>query len=125
MTVVAVNPPRLEYSVRVVGLARTTNVIHDLVVTFFFDRLANTGADLFERLIPAHALPLATPPFANPLHRVHDPLWVINLVQRRWPLGTISATARRMLGVTFDFVDLACCLVEVTDQATARFAIEA
>ena len=125
MAVVAVDAPCLQHSVRVVRLAGATNVIHDLVVAFFFDRLADASADLFERLIPANALPLATAPFSYPLHRVHNPLGVIDLVQRRWSLGAVAATARGVLGVALDLVDLARFLVEVTEQTATSFAVEA
>ena len=112
VAVVAVHSPRLEHAVGIALFTRTTNVIHDLVVAFFLHCLAQATAQFGERLIPADAFPTARPSLADALHREHDPLGVIDLVQGRRTLRTIAATAGWMLGVTFDFFDLAGVLVE-------------
>ena len=125
VAVVAVNAPGLEHAIGVVGLAGATDVIHDLVVATLVDRRADAVTNLVERLVPRDALPLTAAPLADALHRVHDPLGVIHLVERGGTLGAVAATAGRMLGVALDLVDLARVLVHVTNQATAGFAVEA
>ena len=107
MAVVAVNAPGLEHAIGVVGLAGATDVIHDLVVATLVDRRADAVTNLVERLVPRDALPLTAAPLADALHRVHDPLGVIHLIQRRWALGAVASSAGWMLRVAFDLVDLA------------------
>ena len=120
----AIDTPRLQHTVGVSLFAGTTDVIHDLVVALFLHCLAQAAAELFESLVPADAFPATRAAFANALHREHDALGVIDLVQRRWALGAVAASARWMLWVTFDLFDLAGVLVEPRGQTAAGLTVE-
>ena len=117
--------PRLQHAVGIAVFARPADVVHHLVVAVFFEGSADASTDLSQRLIPADALPLSAAAFTGLLEREHDPLVVIDLVDRGRALGTVAAAARRVLGVAFDLGNLAGLVVEVREQPTCRFAVEA
>ena len=59
------------------------------------------------------------------LHWVEDALRIVDLVDGRWTLGAVAATRARVVGVAFYLADLVGVLVDVGDQATGGFAVEA
>ena len=125
MGVVTVDPPRLEDPIDVAVLAGPADVVHHRVAAILHERGADLGPDLLERLVPGDPLPLAGAPLAGPLHRVEDPLGVVDLVEGGWALGAVPAPAAGVLGVALDLGDLAGLGVEVGDEPAAGLAVEA
>ena len=125
VAVVAIGAPRLEHAVGVTVFAGAADVIHHFVVAVFFEGRADPSTDFGEGLIPADAFPLTAAAFADLLKRVHDPLLVIDLVDRRRALGAVATTAGWVFGVALDLGDLARLVVEVGQQAAGGFTVEA
>ena len=125
VAVVAVDAPRLEDTVGVALFARTADVVHHAVLAAFDERGADLLPDLGERLVPGDALPLARAPLADATQGEHDPLGVVDLVDRGRTLGAVAAPAARVMRVALDLADLAGLLVVVGDEATAGFTVEA
>jgi hypothetical protein len=125
MAVVAIDTPRLEGAVHEAVLTRTADVIHDLVVAVLPNRLAHTRSDISQRFVPADPLPLTAASLANSAHRVQNPLGVIDLIDRCWPLRAVASSRAWVRRVAFKFEDLAGVLVDVRQQSARRLAVEA
>src|SRR5439155_4471899 len=92
MAVVAVDPPGVEDALEIDELvARAPEVVHDLLVPALDERRPDPAAHVVERLVPAHALPLAAAPGPDPAQRTADPLRVVHLVESRGPLRAIAS----------------------------------
>src|ERR671939_331470 len=102
MRVVAVDAPRGEYPFGVSILARTPDVIHDLVAPPLLNGLAYTRRDLIQGIIPGDAHPLALAAPSCTLDRIKDAVGVCDLVQGRRPFGAVAPARARMLRVALE-----------------------
>ena len=125
VAVVAVDAPRLQHAVGVAVLARPADVIHQLVAPSLHDRLADPAADVGERLVPRHPLPLAFAALAGAPQRIKDAIGILELVRSDDPLRARAPAAARMHRVAFDLADVHLLLVDVGEDAARRLAVEA
>ena len=125
VAVVAIDAPRLEHTVGVPLFAGSTDVVHHTVLATLDEGGADLLADLGERLLPRDALPLARAALTDAAQREHDPLRVVDLVERGRPLGAVAAAAARMMRVALDLADFAGLFVVVSDEAAPGFTVEA
>src|SRR5487761_827360 len=86
-------------------MTRTADVINDLVVPPFEQRLADPSGKIVERVVPGYALPFAVAAFAHTAHRIADPLSVVDLIQSRWTLGAVAAAAPGMKRIALELAD--------------------
>ena len=89
--VVPVDAPGREHALGEAVLARTADVVHDLVVPVFLQRLADAGGDVVERVVPRDTLPLPFSTPAGPLQRMEDAVGIGDLVERGRTLGAVAA----------------------------------
>src|SRR5207245_10321455 len=88
-------------------------------------RAADAARQIIERVVPAHALPLARAALAHALQREQDPLGILDLIEGRRALGTVPAAAAGMARIAFELLDDARFLVHVREQSARRLAVEA
>ena len=113
MAVVPINPPCLQDPVGVSLVTRAPNVVDHPVLGPGLEGIPNLGRDLIQGLVPGNPLPTALPSGTDPLHRVEDPLRVVDLVDGCRALGAVPAPATRVMGVPLEFCDLPGFLVHV------------
>ena len=99
--------------------AGPADVVDDLVVTVFVERFGDPAADVLERFFPGDRLELTGPARAAALERREDALVVLDLVDRRGPLGTRPSTTAWMDRVAFELLDLAGRLVDEREQTAS------
>ena len=105
-------------------MPRAPNVISNFVVSLFLDRFANPGRDIIEDFVPSNTLPFSFTTFSRTLQRVENTIRVVDLVDRRWTLRTISTTASGVIGIAFKLADLIRIFVDVCRQSARAFTIE-
>src|ERR1051326_6448884 len=125
MRVVPVHAPGRQYAVHVAVLARASDVVHDLGTAFLLDRLAHARRDVVQYGVPADALPLAAAARADPAQRKKNAFGVIDLVDGGRAFGAIPTAAGGMVWIALELADLQCLPVDVRQQATSCFAVEA
>src|ERR1043165_3333569 len=111
-----VHAPRREYSLRKAILARTTDVIHDLVRPPLRDRPANAPGQIIKRFVPRDAHPLALAATPRPLQRIKDKIRVRDLVERRRAFGAVAPARARMLWIALELLNLQALLIDVGQQ---------
>ena len=89
--VVSVDAPGREHALGESVLTRAADVVHDLVVPVFLQRLADAGGNVVERLVPRHPLPLPFSTAAGALERMENPVGIRDLVERGRALGAVAA----------------------------------
>ena len=125
VAVVAIHAPSVQDTLNVALVSGAPDVVNHLVLAFLLNRLADFGGDFVQHLIPTDALPAALAAFTLAFKRVKDAVNVVDLVDRRWSLCAVAASASGMVGVAFKFADLARFLVHVRKQPTTRLTVEA
>ena len=108
----------LELGVRSYNCLKRVGIetIGDLVT-----RHANVG----ERLVPRHLLPPARSTIAVSLERIQDPVGILQLIRGDDSLRAGPAAAARVERVALDFPDRQVLLVDVSEDAARRLAVEA
>src|SRR5688572_29928410 len=101
-----IDAPRLEHALHVAVLAGPPDVVHDLVLPSLGQGCPNPPRDVVQRGVPRDALPLARSARPAALHRIEDALGIVDLVDRRWPLGAVASTAAGMERVPLQLADL-------------------
>src|SRR5262245_25066004 len=125
VTVVPVDAPGVQDPLVIKQLvARTSDMIHDLVAPILFKRFAYLCRDIVQNFVPTHALPLSLSPLSHPLQRITNALRIGCLVQGRRPFRAVSSTAAWMFGIAFEAPDPQRFLVDKTDKTARRFAVK-
>ena len=115
----------MKHPFHVAVVAHPTDVVHDLVVAVLAERPADPTTDVVECLVPTDALPEALSSLADPLHRVQDPLGVLDLVDGGRAFGAVPAPTGRVNRVALELGDPARLLVHPGQQAAVGLAVEA
>src|SRR5579872_540390 len=123
--IVSVDAPRAHDALGVAVLARTADVIHDLVLAFFDDRTPDARCNVVECLVPSDLHPFAFAAFAGAFERERNAIDVFDLIERRRALRAISSAGARMFGVTFELANLARVFVDIREQSARGLTIEA
>src|SRR5215510_6089226 len=105
-------------------VARTSDMIHDLVAPILFQRFADPCGDVVENFVPAHALPFSLAALPNPLQRIANALRIGYLVQGRGPFRAVASTAAGMFGIAFEAPDAHRFLVDEADKTARRLAVK-
>ena len=124
MGVMAIDSPGGEDALGETILARSPDVIHDLVAAIFDDRFAKARGDIIQNPVPGHLFPFALPTFAGALEWIKNAVRILNLVEGGGTLGTIAPARSRMFGIAFKLLDVAGDFVDVGEQAAGRLAVE-
>ena len=106
VTVMAIDAPSLQHPLDVALIPWPTDVIDDAVLGSSLQRSPNLRSNLVERLVPVDPLPASFATLADSLHRVQNPLSIVNLIDCSRTLGAVPATASRVVRVTFELSDL-------------------
>src|SRR5262252_4863794 len=125
MRVVTIDAPRCQYPFRESIFARPAHVIHDLLTSVFENRFANTRCHVVKYLVPADLLPLSGATFSYSLQWMEYPIRIVDLIERRRSFRTVAAPRSRMLRIALKFSNLVRGFINISEQATRRFAIEA
>src|SRR5262249_14853380 len=125
VAVVTVDTPGAQHALHVAVMAGSPNVVHHLVTPAFHDSGANLGGKGLQRIIPRRALPLAFAALTRAFQRIENALWIVHLVDGGRAFGTIAPTATGMVGVALEFLDTFRFFINISQQSTGRFAIEA
>src|SRR5262245_20119937 len=125
VAVVAVHAPRLQDALDVALVAGPADVVDDLVAPAFLQRAADARGDQLQRLVPADLLPLPLAALADAPQRVQDAVGVVDLIERRRPLGAQPAATGRVDRVALELADGLRFLVHVGDESARRLAVEA
>jgi hypothetical protein len=123
--VVPVHAPARQHPLGEPVLPRAADVDHDLVLPALDDRGPDPGRQRIENLVPADSLPPAATTWPGPAQRVQDAVWVGDLVDRGWALGTVTPAGAGVLGVPLELAHLARLAVDVSQQPTGGLAVEA
>src|SRR5262249_57597217 len=91
----------------------------------FLEGLPDAPTQIVEDLIPRHSFPLALAALSGATQRIENPLRIIDLVDRRRTLGTVSSPASWVLGIAFELLDPHLISVDVRQQSACGFAVEA
>src|SRR5215510_729387 len=105
-------------------VARTADMIHDLVAPILFKRFAYPCRDIVQSFVPTHALPLSFSPLSNSLQRITNALGIGYLVQCRRPFRAVASAAPGMFGIAFESPDPQRFLVDETDKTARRLAVK-
>ena len=125
VAVVAVDAPGMKNSLMIEQLVtRPADVIHALVAALFLKRLAHPRCDVIENHIPSDALPLPFAALTRAPQRIANALRIVDLVQRRRPLGAVAPAAAGMLRITFEAANPVGVLLDESQEAACRFAVE-
>ncbi len=125
MRVVGIAAPGGHHALGEAILAGTPDVVHDLFVALLLHGLADPRRHIIHGLIPADALPFPLAAGAGTLERVEDAIGIGDLIQRGGALGTVAASRARMFRVALELANLEGIFVDVGQQPTGRFAVEA
>ena len=124
MRVVSVDAPGLDHPIHRAVVPRSSNVVHDFVVTIFDNRCTHARGDIVECIVPTHPDPVASAALTGPLHWIQDSFRVVDLVDRRRSLCTRTPTASWVYRVAFEAPNLAVGLINVGEQPTTGFTVE-
>ena len=106
VTVVTIDAPSLQHPLDVALVPGPTDVIDDTVLGPSLQRSPNLRSNLVERLVPVDPLPAAFATLADSLHRVQNPLGIVNLIDCSRALGAGPATASGVVRVPLKLGDL-------------------
>src|SRR5207342_2162984 len=99
--------------------------IHNFVLTAFLQCLPTTSATVIENFVPAHALPSAFSALTRAPQGVKDAFRIIHLVDGCGPFGTVASAAAGMRRIAFELLDAHLIFIDVGQESTSRFAVEA
>src|SRR5690242_1935161 len=94
-------------------MARTADVIEDLVAASLGQCCANTSSEIVEYFVPGHSLPFACATLTDALERIKNALRIIHLVECRGTLGAIAPAAARMGRIALELADAAGLLIDI------------
>src|SRR5579863_4355334 len=125
VAVVAVDAPGMQHALVIDKFVpRTPDMVHDLVLTSLLQSQPDARGQVVQNFIPADALPLPFSALAGSLHGIQNAFRIIDLIERRWALRTVAATAAGMSRIPFEFMHLHLVFVDVGQQTAGSFAIE-
>jgi hypothetical protein len=124
VTVMPIDPPGLEYSIRIAFMTWPTNMVSDLIVPLLLQRFANPCGNGVQCLIPRNAFPLSATSFSFSLQRIEYPLWIGDLVDGSWPFGTVPSSTPWVIWIPFELPDASALLVHIGGQAASAFTVE-
>src|SRR5215510_9125672 len=125
VTVMSVDTPGVQDPLVIKQLvARTADMIHDLIASILFQRFAYSCRNIVENFVPAHPLPFSLSPLSDSLQRITNALRIGYLVQGRRPLRAVASTAAGMFGIAFEAPDAQRFLVDETEKTARRLAVK-
>src|SRR5690606_18779958 len=120
--VVAVDTPGAQHAIDVAVGAGAADEVHHLVVAVFLDGCADLRGDGVEGFVPRGALILPAAAGAGALERVQDALGVLDLAERRRPLGAGLAAGAGVVGGAPEAAELGGVLLDVRHRPAAGVA---
>src|ERR1044071_2567340 len=103
-----VDSPRRENSFRESILAGAPDVIHDFAAAIFNNRFANSCSQIVEDLVPTYAFPISCTTFPDAFERIENSIGIVDLIQRRRPLGAIASARSRIFRIALELLNLIC-----------------
>src|SRR6185369_5985682 len=89
------------------------------------DRIANALCECVECFVPGRAFPFSFAAFACTFEWIKNAIWIGYLVQRCRAFRAVASTRARVFGVAFKLLNVARDFIDISEQATCRFAVEA
>ena len=120
-----VDSPRRENAFGEAVFAGTSDVIHDLVPTIFDDGVANARGDRVECFVPGGAFPFSFATFSGAFEWIKNAIGIGYLVECRWTFGAVAPARAGMFRIAFKLLNFARDFVDIREQSTRRFAVEA
>src|SRR5258707_8690779 len=121
----AVYTPGTEYTFHVAVVPGSPDVIHYFVMAAFDDGSADFARKCFQYLVPGGAFPFALATFTCTFQGIEDTLGIIDLVDSGWAFGAVAPATARVIGVALEFFDATRLFINVGQQSTGGFAVEA
>src|ERR1041384_8017482 len=125
MRVVSVDSPRRKNAFCKTIFAGTAHVIHDFVAPVFQDCVTNPRGDGVECLIPGCAFPFPFATFSSAFEWVKNAVRICYLIQCCRTFSTVATTRAWMFGISFELLYFASDLIDIGQQTTRGFAVEA
>jgi hypothetical protein len=114
----------LKHAIDVAVVTGAAHVIYDFIATVFDQRIADLGRERVKHFVPGGALPLSFAARADSFEWKENALRIMKLVDGCRTLGAVASSRAGMERVSFELLDLAGFLIDVSKQPASSFAIE-
>ena len=97
MTVVSIDAPRFKHTIHGPFMTRSTDMIHDFILTAFAHRTRNSRSNIFQHFMPINAGPFPFAAFSRTLQWIQNAFRIFDLIDGRGSFRTIFPAAARMI----------------------------